>query len=138
MQVYRIKLGEVHEAEAYQVNKQGYLSDESGKPFLYGPKGVQKRAEHFGGKPEKFGKKYTTSRVSTIQFDEISFEPQTLELLKENVAYSHSAGIGHFFCYTAVFDELLERYFIPENVKDELKALAYICRNYDYVQILKH
>jgi len=35
MQVYRIKLGEGHTAQPNQVNKDGYLSDENGVPYLY-------------------------------------------------------------------------------------------------------
>ena len=138
MQAYRVKLQEGHTAEANQVSKDGYLCDEHGEPYLYTAKNAKSKGEWFGGKREKFGKKYVTSRVQIIQFDEISFEPKTLQLLKLVAVYSNTGGIGHFMCYANVFDELLVAMNTPEDIQDELKALAYICQHYDYVQVLKH
>jgi hypothetical protein len=136
MQVYRIKLGEGHTAEANQVSKDGFLCDENGIPYLYSAERARLKAKRFGGKREKFGKKYTTSVVRVIQFDIREFSEKTLEYLQANVAYTHSAGIGNFMCYANVFDELLEQGSIPEDIQDELKQLAYICLHYDYVQVL--
>lgn len=138
MQVYRIKLGDSHTAEANQVSKDGFLCDENGEPYLYSAERARLKASRFGGKREKFGKKYVTSVVRTIQFDEISFEPKTLELLRKVAVYKHDSGMEQFFCFANVFDELLEQGSIPEDILDELKALAYMCQHYDYVQVLKH
>lgn len=137
MQVYRIKLGEGHTAEANQVNKDGYLCDEQGEPYLYSRERARLKANRFGGKPEKFGKKYVTSASKIIQFDEISFEPKTLRLLKDVSVYKHDSGMTQFFCYANVFDDLLEL-ADTEDIQDELKALAYMCQRYDYVQVLSH
>lgn len=139
MQVYRIKLGEGHTAETKQINKAGYLSDENGEPYLYSAERARLKAKRFGdaAKREKFGKKYVTSTVRTIQFDEISFEPKTLRLLQDAAVYKHDSGMQQFFCYANVFEDLLGL-SNTEDIQDELKALAYICQHYDYVQILTH
>lgn len=137
MQVYRIKLGEGHTAEANQVNKDGYLCDENGQPYLYGREGGRKKANRFGGKIEKFGKNYTTSQVKTIQFDEISFEPKTLRLLQDAAVYKHDSGMNQFFVYANIFEDLLGL-SNTEDIQEELQALAYMCQNYDYVHVLIH
>lgn len=138
MQVYRIKMEPGKDAKFDHINKDGYVADDSGEPYLYSPQRAIQKSKFLGGKREKFGKKYVTSVVRTIQFDEISFEPKTLQLLKCVAVYKHDSGLEQFFCYANVFDELLEQGSIPEDIQDELKALAYICQHYDYVQVLKH
>lgn len=137
MQVYRIKLQDGHTAEANQVSKDGYLCDENGQPYLYSRERARIKANKFGGKPEKFGKKYTTSVVKTIQFDEIVFEPKTLQLLQDAAVYKHDSGRQQFFVYASIFEDLLGL-SNTEDIQEELQALAYICQHYDYIQILTH
>jgi|ERR1044072_3408919 hypothetical protein len=137
MQVYRIKMQPGTDAKFDQVNKDGYVSDESGEPYLYSPQRAIQKSKFLGGKPEKFGKKYVTSARKIIQFDEISFEPKTLRLLRDVAVYKHDSGMNQFFCYANVFEELLQLND-TEDIQDELKALAYMCQHYDYVHVLLH
>ena len=135
MQAFKVKLNEGHTAEPDQITKDGYLADDDGQPFIYNQAAAKYNANLFGGTPEKFGKSYTTSKVTMIQFDQNFLDQKIVELAREKQCYDGGKS-GMFICYGRVFEDILEEGGIPLELVKELQALSVFCVEIDYVHFL--
>ena len=134
-QAYKVKLNDGHTAEPNQITKDGCLADDNGQPFIYNKSAAKYKCEMFGGTPEKFGKSYTTSKVTMIQFDQKFLNPATVEYAKEKQCYDGGKS-GMFICYGRVFEDILEEGGVPLELVEELQALSVFCVETDYVHFL--